>query len=74
VYSRVCVVFGLSTLPMGWTNLVPIFHDDVTFILRAEILHIAIPYINDVPVEGPKLTYSKSDNSFKKIPENPGIC
>ena len=23
----------LVTLPMGWTNLVPIFHDDVTYIL-----------------------------------------
>ena len=23
----------LVTLPMGWTNSVPIFHDDVTFIL-----------------------------------------
>jgi hypothetical protein len=27
----------LVTLPMGWTNSVPIFHDDVTFILQPEI-------------------------------------
>src|SRR5271156_6601552 len=30
----------LTTLPMGWTNSVPIFHDDVTHILRPEIPHI----------------------------------
>jgi hypothetical protein len=32
---------------MGWTNSVPIFHDDVTFILQAEISHVTIPYIDD---------------------------
>ncbi|OBZ73903.1 hypothetical protein A0H81_06079 [Grifola frondosa] len=40
----------LVTLPMGWTNAVPIFHDDVTYILQPEIPHITIPYIDDVPV------------------------
>lgn len=30
-------VHFLVTLPMGWTNSVPIFHDDVTHILQAEI-------------------------------------
>ena len=44
----------LMTLPMGWTNSVPIFHDDVTFILRPEIPHVTIPYIDDVPVKGPE--------------------
>ena len=42
----------LTMLPMGWTNSVPIFHDDVTFILQAETPHITIPYIDDVPVRG----------------------
>lgn len=40
----------LVTLPMGWTNSVPIFHDDVTKILEPEILHVTIPYIDDVGV------------------------
>ncbi|THH15278.1 hypothetical protein EW146_g5172 [Bondarzewia mesenterica] len=35
---------------MGWTNLVPIFHDDVTFILQPEIPDTTIPYIDDVPI------------------------
>ena len=30
----------LTTLPMGWTNSVPIFHDDVTHILQPEIPHV----------------------------------
>ena len=40
----------LVTLPMGWTNSVPIFHDDVTYILQPEIPEVTIPYIDDVPV------------------------
>ena len=43
----------LTTLPMGWTNSVPIFHDDVTHILQPEIHHVTQPYIDDVPVRGP---------------------
>ena len=52
-YTTFQLPFGalrLTTLPMGWTNSVPIFHDNVTFILQAETPHITIPYINDVPV------------------------
>jgi len=30
-------VLRLVTLLMGWTNSVPIFHDDITYILRDEI-------------------------------------
>ncbi len=30
-------VLRLVTLPMGWTNSVPIFHDDVTYILKDEV-------------------------------------
>ena len=40
----------LTTLPMGWTNSIPIFHDDVTHILRPEVPHVTLPYIDDVPV------------------------
>ena len=60
-------------LPMGWTNSVPIFHDDVTFILRDEIPHVTIPYIDDVPIRGPGSKYLKKDGSYETIPENKGI-
>ena len=42
----------LVTLPMGWTNSVPIFHDDVTCILQPEIPDTTILYIDDVPIRG----------------------
>jgi hypothetical protein len=63
----------LVTLPMGWTNSVPIFHDDVTFILQPKIPHITVPYIDDIPVKGPKSRYILNDGTCKAIPENPGI-
>jgi len=60
-------------LPMGWTNSVPIFHDDVTYILQDEIPHVTIPYIDDVPVRGPSSRYQSKDGTYETIEENPGI-
>jgi hypothetical protein len=76
-YTTFQTFFGtlqLVTLPMGWTNSVPIFHNDVTFILQAEIPHVTIPYINGVPIKGPTTTYQKVNNSYETIPGNLGIC
>jgi hypothetical protein len=58
---------------MGWTNPVPILYDDVTFILQAEIPHVTIPYIDNIPIKGPTTMYQKVNDSYE-IPENPGIC
>lgn len=63
----------LVTLPMGWTNLVPIFHDDMTYILQDKIPHWMIPFIDDVPVKGPPSKYRLSDGSFETIAANSGI-
>jgi hypothetical protein len=63
----------LTTLPMGWTNSVPIFHDDVTFILRPEIPQVTQPYIDDVPVRGPATRYVLPSGEEERIPQNPGI-
>jgi hypothetical protein len=63
----------LTTLPMGWTNSVPIFHDDVTYILQPEIPHVTQPYIDDVPVKGPSTRYIKGNGEPETIPENSGI-
>jgi hypothetical protein len=65
--------FRLVTLPMGWTNSVPIFHDDVTYILQPEIPETTIPYVDDVPVRGPATRYILADGSYETITENPGI-
>ena len=63
----------LVTLPMGWTNSVPIFHDDITHILQEEIPEYTIPYIDDVPIKGPRTDYRKVDGSYETLADNPGI-
>ena len=55
----------LTTLPMGWPNSVPIFHDDVTHILQPEIPYVTQPYIDDVPVRGPASRYIQPDGNQK---------
>jgi len=57
----------LVTLPMGWMNSVPIFHDDITYILQPKIPHLTIPYINDIPVKGPKSRYIQEDSLYETI-------
>ena len=63
----------LITLPMGWTNSVPIFHDDVCHILQPEIPTYTVPYIDDVPVKGPATRYLLPDGTCKMLASNPGI-
>ena len=58
---------------MGWTNSIPIFHDDVTFILQPEIPEFTVLFIDDVPVKGPKSRYELGDGIYEKIKENEGI-
>ena len=62
----------LTKLPMGWTNTVPIFHDDVMHILQPEVPQYTIPYIDNVPIHGPAMTYQASNGTFKTILENSG--
>ena len=69
-YGTLC----LTKLPMGWTNAVPIFHDNVTHILQPEVPKYTIPYIDDVPVHSPASTYQNDDGVFETILENSGIC
>lgn len=63
----------LVTLPMGWTNSVPIFHDDVTYILADEIPEHTMPYIDDVPIRGPATRYELKNGEYEVLDENPGI-
>lgn len=63
----------LVTLPMGWANSVPIFHDDVNFALQEEIPHVTLPYLDDAPIKGPKTQYLDYKGVPETIPKNPGI-
>ena len=68
-YGAMC----LTTLPMGWTNSVPIFHGNVTHILQPKIPHVTQPYIDDVPVRGPATMYIQANGEPETILENSGI-
>ena len=63
----------LVTLPMGWTNSVPIFHEDITAVLQPEIPKVTEPFVDDVPVKGPLTRYELPGGGYETIPENPGI-
>ena len=63
----------LVMLLMGWTNSVPIFHDDITHILQPEIPDTTVPYINDVPICSPETRYVLVDGTEEHIPTNLGI-
>jgi hypothetical protein len=62
----------LTVLPMGWSNLVSIFQGHVTFILQDE-LETAPPFLDDVPVLGPKARYKLPDGSCETLPDNSKI-
>ena len=75
-YTTFQTPFGamrLTTLPMGWANSVPIFHDDVTHILRPEIPKVTEPFLDDVPVRGPATRYLLPTGEEERIPQNSGI-
>jgi hypothetical protein len=55
----------LVTLSMGWTNSVLIFHAEITYILQPEISTFTIPYIDDIPVKGPKSHYELEDGTYE---------
>jgi len=66
-------VLRLVTLPMGWTNSVPIFHDDMTYILCQEIPRYTLLYIDDIPIKGLETRYELPDGSIETLEQNPGI-
>src|SRR5216684_859630 len=66
-------VLCLVTLLMGWTNSIPIFHNDITHILQPEIPNTTVPYIDDVPIQGSESRYILPDGTEEHIPNNPGI-
>lgn len=52
IFQNFFRVLRLVILLIGWTNLVSIFHENVTYILKEEILKYTLPYIDDVLVRG----------------------
>ena len=62
----------LTALLMGWSNLVSIFQGHVTFILQNE-LDMAPPFLDDVPILGPKTHHELPNGAYKTVPGNAKI-
>ena len=62
-----------TTLPQGSTNAMAIFHGDVTFILKPEILNVAKPFLDDTVVMGPCSRYETPGGGYETILSNTGI-
>ncbi|KAG5636591.1 hypothetical protein DXG03_004706, partial [Asterophora parasitica] len=60
-------------LPMGWANSVPVFYDNITYILQDEILHNMLFYIDDTAIKGPRTWYLDANGNPKVHPVNPSI-
>ena len=50
-----------------------IFHNDVTYILRDKIPRYTLPYIDDVPIRGPKTRYELLGGRVETLDQNPRI-
>lgn len=64
--------FRLMLLPMGWTDSLTIFQNDVAFILQDEI-DIAPNFQDDINVLGPRTCYELPNRLYETISDNPGI-
>ena len=63
----------LVMLPMEWMNSVPIFHNNVTYILQNEIPRYTLLYIDDMLIRGPATRYEKPDSILEVLEKNPRI-
>jgi hypothetical protein len=65
--------YRLTAIPMGYTNAAQIMQGDVSFILQDKIPTFTMPYIDNVPVKGPRTRYKLADSSYETIPANTGV-
>ena len=63
----------LTTIPMGYTNVVQIYQGDMSFILRGGVPCYSYPFINDLPIKSVTTQYKHPDGSYETIPDNLGI-
>ena len=63
----------LTTIPMGYTNVVQIYQADMSFILQDEIPYFTYSFLDDLPVKTVTTRYQRLDASYETIPENQDI-
>ena len=54
-------------------NSVLIFYNNITYILRDEILKYTLLYIDDIPIRGPKTRYKLPKGGIEVLKQNLGI-
>ena len=59
----------LTSILMGYTNSVQIFHRDTAFLLQEEIPHVMVPFLDDIPLKGLTSMTMDSTKPFQKIRE-----
>ena len=64
----------LTTILMGYTNVVRIYQADMVFILQDEISQHTTPFIDNVPGKSGDTHYQDADRNYETIPDNLGIC
>jgi len=65
--------FRLTSIPMGYTNSMQIFHGDATFILQDEIPEVTIPFIDEIPTKGPPTRFELEDGTYETMSNDPNI-
>jgi hypothetical protein len=65
--------FRLVSIPMGYTNSMPIQQGNLLHILGPDVPHRVDPFVDDVICKGPKSFYLTEDGSFENHPNNSGI-
>jgi hypothetical protein len=70
--SPLCTL-RLTHIAMGYTNSPQILHGNTTYILRNEIPHVTIPFVDDIAVKGLQSRYEGPGGGYETILENPGI-
>jgi len=73
MFQIVFKAFKLIMLFMDWINSIPIFHKNITYILKEKISKYILLYINNVLVRGLAIQYKLKNRSYEMYTSNPRI-
>jgi hypothetical protein len=63
----------LTTVPMGYTNVVQIYQADMSFILQDKIPHFTYPFLDNLLVKTVVTQYQNKAGSYETSPDNSAI-
>jgi len=65
--------FRLTSILIGYTNSMQIFHGDTSFILQEEIPDVTIPFIDDIPIKELPTRFELEDGTYETMSDNPNV-